>query len=283
MPSAPASSPFGFWAWGHFDWRHHAIRIDHDRFQQFHTGREPAGEIWQHDPTHRHGVPYRDPATAARFLGPSRRGGARLPRIAPAPAVVPPAKPEVPRSDTGRRDHPPSCGPSRAAASSSARLRILRPRCAGPRRSGARIFQPHRATAQASCPQPSFHAAPMPSFHAGAGGELSRWRRRAPVRYADEVRESDAETCGKQASDRAAAWRCGDRPHGDRRGPGNGGCHVAENLRYPRSGGRCTDRGEPWQSHRQTPRHPWARGREADPLRRSRRRSTRQDEIRCRL
>ena len=67
--------PFGFWAWGHFDWRHHIIRIDHDRFQRFHTGHEPRGGIWQHDPAHRHGVPYRDPATAARFLGPA--GAAR--------------------------------------------------------------------------------------------------------------------------------------------------------------------------------------------------------------
>jgi hypothetical protein len=33
--------PFDFWAWGYFDWRQHHIRIDYNRFQQFHAGREP--------------------------------------------------------------------------------------------------------------------------------------------------------------------------------------------------------------------------------------------------
>ena len=121
--------PFGFWAWGHFEWRHHIIRIDHDRFQQFQTGHEPPGGIWQHDPAHRHGVPYRDPATAARFLGPAGaargyRGSLRHRQLRPRSSL------QRPRSDTarralggpGRRTHAEPC---RAAESDAARVPIL--------------------------------------------------------------------------------------------------------------------------------------------------------------
>lgn len=59
----------GYWAWGHCDWRRHRIRIDHDRYQRFHARDEPPQGTWQHNPAHRRGVPYRDPATAVRFLG----------------------------------------------------------------------------------------------------------------------------------------------------------------------------------------------------------------------
>jgi hypothetical protein len=58
--------PFAFWEWGDFDWRNHAIRIDHARFGQFGSGHE-IGDVWQHDPTHRVGVPYRDQRNAQQF------------------------------------------------------------------------------------------------------------------------------------------------------------------------------------------------------------------------
>ena len=77
----------GFWGWGRFDWRQHDIRVDQGRFQRFRTGYELPGGIWQHNPVHRHGVPYRDRGTAERFLG---RADAerREPRgFAPAPVA----------------------------------------------------------------------------------------------------------------------------------------------------------------------------------------------------
>ncbi len=64
------------WGWDYFDWRHHRIHIDHDRYDHINRyaidrRNRPrfAGEAWDHDPYHRRGVPYRDPGTRMRFLG----------------------------------------------------------------------------------------------------------------------------------------------------------------------------------------------------------------------
>ncbi len=70
-----------FWGWHHCNWRHHRFDIDRDRFNRINFGRPPTsfGE-WRHDPTHRHGVRYRDPAVRARFGGGEarpRQGGFR--------------------------------------------------------------------------------------------------------------------------------------------------------------------------------------------------------------
>ncbi len=161
--------PFGFWAWGHFEWRHHIIRVDHDRFKHFHSGREPPSGIWQHDPAHRHGVPYRDPATAARFLGPA--GVARGYRgFAPAPAVAPSVKPSVPSLGHG------PAAISRPTQRSTAPQRSVPPafqsfgRGSQVRGESARGFS-SRMTPPAA-PAPSFHAAPMPSFHGGGGAPM---------------------------------------------------------------------------------------------------------------
>jgi len=145
--------PFGFWGWGYFDWRHHTIRLDHDRFQRFNTGHEPPGGIWQHDPAHRHGVPYRDPATAARFLGSA--GAARGFRgFAPAPAVTPSVSHPAAGLAAPLRSAPPafeSLGPGSQVRGESARG------------FSSRMTPP-------AAPAPSFHAAPMPSFHGSGGG-----------------------------------------------------------------------------------------------------------------
>jgi hypothetical protein len=165
--------PFGFWAWGYFNWRQHQIRIDHNRYQQFHTVHEPPG-IWQHDPAHRHGVPYRDPGTAARFLGPASAARREPREFAPAPAVAPAAKPQVP--SIGRAP----AAISRPAAGLSVPQRSLPPAFesfgggAQVRGEAARGFSSRMA------PAPSFQAAPMPSggapmpsggggFHGGGG------------------------------------------------------------------------------------------------------------------
>jgi hypothetical protein len=59
--------PFAYWGWGDFDWRHHHVRIDRGHYDQYHSGHEPADNVWQHDPTHRVGVPYGDPRNAQQF------------------------------------------------------------------------------------------------------------------------------------------------------------------------------------------------------------------------
>jgi uncharacterized membrane protein YgcG len=59
--------PFGFWEWGRFDWHHHFIHIDSERWGRLHPGHRPPGEEWRHDPGHRGLVPYRDPRNSSAF------------------------------------------------------------------------------------------------------------------------------------------------------------------------------------------------------------------------
>jgi hypothetical protein len=163
--------PFGFWAWGHLEWRHHHIRIDHDRFQHFHNVHEPLSGIWQHDPAHRHGVLYRDPATAARFLGST--GTARGYRgFTPAPTVTPSVRPAAP---------PLGHGPAYPAPNLVAPEHSVPPafqsygrgsqvRGESSRGFSSRMTLPAPAPSFHAAPMPSFHAAPMPSSPGGGGG-----------------------------------------------------------------------------------------------------------------
>jgi hypothetical protein len=59
--------PWPYWEWGFFDWHHHEIGIHRDRYDRFHPGRGPGGDVWHHDPAHRGGVPYRDAHNAGQF------------------------------------------------------------------------------------------------------------------------------------------------------------------------------------------------------------------------
>jgi hypothetical protein len=66
------------WGWGRWDWGHHRIHIDGDRFNRINPHRPPVGSgPWQHDPGHRGGVPYRDPGTRGRFHSENVVPGAR--------------------------------------------------------------------------------------------------------------------------------------------------------------------------------------------------------------
>ena len=51
-----------FWGWNRWDWGHHRLDLVGGR-AGVRTG------PWEHDPAHRHGVPYRNGAVAARFQG----------------------------------------------------------------------------------------------------------------------------------------------------------------------------------------------------------------------
>jgi len=59
------------WGWDHWDWRHHHIDIDRDRFTRLNGGHPPigGGSTWDHDPSHRGNVPYQSPAARERFQG----------------------------------------------------------------------------------------------------------------------------------------------------------------------------------------------------------------------
>ncbi len=62
------------WGWDSWDWRHHDIYIDPDRFNRINNyaiahDNHPryTGNTWQHDPAHRRGVPYGAPAVRQKF------------------------------------------------------------------------------------------------------------------------------------------------------------------------------------------------------------------------
>ncbi len=163
---------FGFWAWGRLDWRRHEIRVDRERFQKFHASREFPGGIWQHDPAHRHGVPYRDPGTAARFPGPARSTPNVVRGFAPGPSIMAPERAAAPSAGTRRGP----VGPPSPPVGLAVPQRPLPPvyeffgRGAEVRGEAARGFSSRMAP-----PAPSFQAAPMtgfhaaPSFHGGGG------------------------------------------------------------------------------------------------------------------
>jgi hypothetical protein len=151
--------PFGFWAWGFFGWRRHHILINHARFERFHPRYQPPGGVWQHNPAHRHGVPYRDRETAARFLGPGAAARRDFRGFVPAPAAVPHVGAAPPPAG-----HPPAV--IRGYVRPSLPRHPLPPayesfgRGAQVRSEAARGFSSRMA------PAPSFHAAPAPGFHA---------------------------------------------------------------------------------------------------------------------
>jgi hypothetical protein len=62
------------WGWNHWDWAHHEIAIDAGRYNRINNyaiahDQRPAfaGTTWQHDPAHRVGVPYGNPAVQQQF------------------------------------------------------------------------------------------------------------------------------------------------------------------------------------------------------------------------
>ena len=106
------------WGWDSWDWDHHRIDIDDRRFREINRGRAPISSgVWQHDPSHRLGVPYRDTATRARFQGAASPETRRLSRgfgAAAAPAVTAPL--------TVNRSAVPSVRPGKSPTSQDNRM-----------------------------------------------------------------------------------------------------------------------------------------------------------------
>ncbi|HTV90063.1 MAG TPA: DUF3300 domain-containing protein [Stellaceae bacterium] len=164
--------PFGFWAWGIFEWRRHRIRIDDARFAQFHAGPAPAAAVWQHDPAHRDGVPYPNSATAARYLGAAAAARREFRGFAPTPGASPRAGSSAPAAGArhpgvirgGDGTEPSLPPPPTLPPAPTFRAPIFQSfGSSGAQVSGeaARGF-----SSRMSAPAPSFHAAPMPTFNA---------------------------------------------------------------------------------------------------------------------
>ena len=140
-----------YWGWHHWDWHHHRLHVHDDWSGRFGGHRPPPGGFWQHDPVHRHGIPYRDPGTRARFglpygdvrgysPGPLVRPGTRPGGGIPPPAAAaPPRSPAPPRvaPAPGGAGRGPTAGPGTRPGST-----ILPPRAAAPPQSPV----PRRAT-----------------------------------------------------------------------------------------------------------------------------------------
>jgi hypothetical protein len=100
------------WDWDRCDWRHHRLIVDRDRFDRFdrdHGGRPDHlhAAVWEHDPAHRRGVPYRNPALHAQFQGREARHDSRgLAQTAqPNAAAARPRVAEAPRPEVLRGGH----------------------------------------------------------------------------------------------------------------------------------------------------------------------------------
>jgi hypothetical protein len=89
------------YGWAQSDWGGHRINIDANRFNALDNGQPAiASGAWQHDPAHRGGVPYRDPAVRARFQGTATasRGARGFPAAAPEAAAHQAAAPGAERA-----------------------------------------------------------------------------------------------------------------------------------------------------------------------------------------
>ncbi|HYB57015.1 MAG TPA: DUF3300 domain-containing protein [Alphaproteobacteria bacterium] len=154
------------WGWGEWDWRNHRIHVDAGRFDRIDPRREHfSGANWTHDAAHRRGVPYRDPATRARFA--PARGQAPAPSRdargfpAPPPAAPPPraaAAPPAPRAAPPPAPAARAPSPAFAGVSNGANART----------DSARGHQslaapPPRAAAPPRAPAPAPRAAPPPA------------------------------------------------------------------------------------------------------------------------
>jgi hypothetical protein len=106
------------WGWAQSDWGGHRINIDNaNRFNALNNGQSAiASGAWQHDPAHRGGVPYRDPAVSARFAGTATASqGARG-----FPAAGPEAEHAPAAAAAGRAAQETEHAPAAAAAGRAA-------------------------------------------------------------------------------------------------------------------------------------------------------------------
>jgi hypothetical protein len=90
--SLPIIAPL--WGWDRLDWSQNRIAINRASWAALDHVRPPAGDLWEHAPLHRRGVPYRDSTLQGRF---PRTTGASL--EAPLNARSYPG--ELPRREAG--------------------------------------------------------------------------------------------------------------------------------------------------------------------------------------
>ncbi len=122
------------WRWCALDWTQRQVRLDVNRSNAAHRTDPGSGSVvWQHDPAHRHGVAYLDPASRERFDGFRNRAvsavafprvdapGARVPSPAPrtfaTPWIRPRARTQQGGGIVGRQFMAPRMMPQQPVAS----------------------------------------------------------------------------------------------------------------------------------------------------------------------
>jgi hypothetical protein len=151
------------WGWDTSDWGDHRINIDANRFNALNRNQPAiASGAWQHDPAHRGGVPYRDPAVRARFQGAAPTASTRAARGFPAVAPQNERAPEAAGRTAPQNERGPAGSGARAPAPQTERAPEAAGRTApqierGPAASGVRAPSPQverGPAARAPAPQP---------------------------------------------------------------------------------------------------------------------------------
>lgn len=182
------------WNWGNWDWQHHDVRINPQRFNALNRGAPPVrSTVWQHAPEHRRGVPYGDERTRERYapmhavqpVAPGVR-----PQPAPARGRAAPPQPgaERPGPETERRQ-PPAPQPQHAPpqfqhAPLTQRERAAPPRPGAPRPIPETERRQHVPPPQLQHAQPQH--APQPQSERGSPHPPPGASRRPETRRAPE-------------------------------------------------------------------------------------------------
>lgn len=162
------------WGWDRWDWGHHDIHIDADRYNGInnyaisHDNRPRYTESsWRHDPAQRRGVPYGNPGLRQQFQpasggsANSRRGFRGFDNRGGAPVANQPAGSRAVTNQVGHG------GPGSPAAASMPPVRPGAPAAVpmAPARPGmAPAMQQHAPTAMQTAPTAMRGAAPQPAF-----------------------------------------------------------------------------------------------------------------------
>jgi hypothetical protein len=199
---------FGFgvigalWGWDRWDWAHHDIHIDPDRYNRInsyaiaHDNRPRfTANSWQHDAAQRRGVPYGDPAVRQRFQpttagsadarrdfrGFANRGGAAGAASSPgmanqARAVTPPLQ-RTPAAMGGARAQPAVQRPVAPVFSSFGHgpdVRAQAQRGQASRQAMTHAAAPRPAAPPPRAAAPQQHSAPAGGGQRGGGNERRR-------------------------------------------------------------------------------------------------------------
>jgi hypothetical protein len=153
--------------WDRWDWRRHRIDLDDRRFSELNRDRLPVSSgVWQHDPAHRGGVPYRDPALRERFqaaAAPEARRSFRGYEAAPAaPQINKRAAFENSRAAASARDIRPDKGVPRMEAPRIEAPRVEAPRVEAPHIEAPRVINrmPEFERREQTTARPAFNNAP---------------------------------------------------------------------------------------------------------------------------